>query len=159
MFRSSAKARLRPARIAAVVLASLLVPGCSGISLPRFGSDSAVSTRVCGVYIDGKTRAAHLRIELVPTGLPHGALIEVEFENPADRAKPLWVRHIFTGEQQTVVVFSPPLKEVRPRGYEVVARIYASADKKQALGVHTQICQSLIDQRELVYVATRSRRS
>ena len=132
----------------AAALTLVVMSGCAGISFPRFGSEGSVSTRVCGVYIDGKTRAAHLRIELVPTGLPEGALVEVEFENPEEGRPPLTAARVYKGEQ-TLVIFSPPVKGVRPRGYEVVARIYASADKKQSLGVHTQTCQSLVDQREL----------
>lgn len=30
-----------------------------------------------------------------------------------------------------------------------VARVYATPEKKQVLGLHTQVCQSLIDQRDL----------
>ena len=122
--------------------------GCAGINFPQFGAEGSVSTRVCGVYIDGKTRAAHLRLELVPSALPAGALVEVEFENPDEGKPPLLTSRVYKGEQ-TLVIFSPPLKGVRPRNYAVVARIYASADKQQALGVHTQVCQSLVDQREL----------
>ena len=126
-----------------------MLSGCGGLNLLRAGgSESLVSTRVCGVYVDGKTNAAHLRIDLVPTGrLPRGAFVEAEFENPVAGGAPLVAGRAFNGES-ALAIFSPPLKGVRPRNYEVVARVYASAEKKQVLGVHTQICQSLIDQRD-----------
>jgi len=38
---------------------------------------------------------------------------------------------------------------VRARGYETVTRLYASPEKKQVLGTHTQLCQSLVDERRL----------
>ena len=80
--------------------------------------------------------------------LPRGAFVEVEFENPAGAA-PLVARPGLHRHEETLVFFSPPLIGVRPRSYEVVARIYASAEKKQVLGVHTQVCQSLVDQRDV----------
>lgn len=144
-----------------MLLALAALPGCGGVeSLRGAGSGalnlfrgsgdggSFVSTRVCGVYFDGKTRTAHMRLELASTGrLPNNALVEAEFENPEGGA-PLKGSRVFKGEP-TLVIFSPPLKGVRQRNYEVVARLYASAEKKQVLGVHTQICQSLVDPREL----------
>ena len=142
---------LRPSVAAALFVLS----GCGGVNLPGInlfrsgGSESLVSTRVCGVYVDGKTQAAHLRIDLVPNArLPRGAFVEAEFENPVAGAAPLVAGRAFDGEPG-LSIFSPPLKGVRPRSYEVVARVYASADKKQVLGVHTQVCQSLIDQRDV----------
>lgn len=131
------------------VLALLVLAGCGRFSFFRAGSDGYLSTRFCGVYVDGKTQEARLRIEVVPTGrLPRNALIEVEFENPADRKKPLVSHRVFAGDEPTIVLFSPPLTGVRARTYEIVARIYAAADKKQVLGILTHICPSLLDQRE-----------
>ena len=140
--------------VSAGVLAVLLtLPGCGGVNFLRAGAEGLVSTRVCGVYMDGKTHTAHLRIELVPaSGLPRNALVEVEFENPAEGKPPLVASRVYTGNERTLVIFSPPVSGVRPRNYEVVARIYASAEKRQVLGSHNQICQSLVDQRELTRV-------
>lgn len=136
---------LRPSAVALL----LVLSGCGGINLLRPASEQLVATRVCGVYVDGKTQAAHLRIDLVPTGkLPRGAFVEAEFENPVAGGAPLVAGRAFNGEQG-LSIFSPPLKGVRPRSYEVVARIYASTEKKKVLGVHTQVCQSLIDQRDV----------
>lgn len=146
---------LRPSAVAAL----LVLCGCGGVNLNLLrpgGSESLVSTRVCGVFVDGKTNAAHLRIDLVPTGrLQRGAFVEAEFENPVAGGKPLVAGRAFNGES-SLSIFSPPLKGVRPRSYEVVARVYASAEKKQVLGVHTQVCQALIDQRDVTPGASGS---
>jgi hypothetical protein len=135
--------------MAACALAPLAVlSGCRGLDLLRSPGQGYVATRVCGVQIDGQ-RVARLRIELVPTSrLPRGAFVEAEFENPEGGA-PVFAGGVFTGNQQTLEILSPPLSDVRPRNYQVVARIYASKDRKQVLGAHTQICQSLVDRRDL----------
>jgi hypothetical protein len=102
------------------------------------------------VDLDGRKRDVHLRIELALTKpLPRGAFVEVEFENPADRSVPLMVGRAILGNETTLRFVSPAVTGVRARGYEVVTRVYASAEKKQVLGQHTQVCESLIDQREL----------
>jgi hypothetical protein len=137
--------------LALIPVIFVALSACGGLDLLRGGfggGEGYVATRVCGLYVDGKTRAAHLRLELVPGGrLPRGALIEAEFENPEGGA-PVTASRVFKGEQ-TLVIFSPPVKGLRVRNYEVVARIYAAADKQQVLGVHTQICQALVDPKEL----------
>src|SRR5687768_5370218 len=148
--RRRASSMLRRSASAGVVAVLLAMPGCGGVNFLRSSSEGLLSTRVCGVYIDGKTRTAHLRIELVPAArLPRNALVEVEFKNPAEGKAPLVTSRVYDGDERSLVVFSPPLTGVRPRNYEVVARIYACSEKKQVLGAHTQICQSLVDQREL----------
>ena len=138
--------------VIALSVAAVLT-GC-GRRFSLFGSGAPAgnyfSTKLCGVDLDGKTRDVHLRIELAVTRpLPRGALVEVEFENPADRTVPLRVSRTVSGSERTMLFVSPAVSGVRARGYEVVARAYSSADKKQVIGVHTQVCQSLIDQREL----------
>jgi hypothetical protein len=113
-------------------------------------SGSYFTTKLCGVDLTSKTRNVHLRIELaVERALPRGSFVEVEFENPADRAAPLVVGRSVAGSERTLLFVSPAATGVRPRGYEIVARVYATPEKKQVLGQHTQVCQSLIDQREL----------
>ena len=137
-------------RVAPLLLAAVVLSGCGGAGFFRPGGEAAVSTRVCGVYLDGKTRMAHLRIELSVTGhVPPGAFVEVEFENPAEGKAPLVTGRAIKGSSERLVIFSPPLKGVRPRGYQVVVRIHESPEKKKVLAMHTQLCESLIDQREL----------
>lgn len=136
----------------ALAVAAVLVGCGQRFSLFRPGApaNNYLSTKLCGVDLDGKTRDVHLRIELaVAPALPRGALVEVEFENPADRAVPLVVSRTVAGSERTLLFVSPAVTGIRARGYEVVARAYASAERKQVLGVHTQVCESLIDQREL----------
>ena len=133
---------------AAVTL--LALSGCgAALSFMGKGGDALVSTRVCGVQADGRTHTMHLRIELVPSGaLPRGAFIEAEFENPAAGGAPLVGSRVYKGDERTVAILSPALKGVKPRNYQVVVRIFASPDKGKLLGTHTQMCESLVDQRD-----------
>jgi hypothetical protein len=136
-------------------LAFALALGACGMRLPFVSSTAGAktsyfATKVCGVYVDGKSSEARLRIELTVTrSLPRNAFIEVEFENPADRKVPLLASRSVTGSERTLQMLSPPLTTVRARAYETVTRVYASPDKKQVLGIHTQMCESLIDQHRL----------
>jgi hypothetical protein len=143
---------LRPrAALTALVIVALFA-GCGRFSLLRSGAPAGpyFSTRLCGVDLDGKTKDVHLRIELaVAKTLPARALVEVEFENPAERSAPLFTSRTVAGDERTLLFVSPAVTGVRARGYEVVARVYASPEKKHVLGQHTQVCESLIDQREL----------
>jgi hypothetical protein len=139
------------AALTALLIAAILA-ACGRLNLPRSDSSGApyFSTKLCGVDLDGKTKDVHLRIELaVAKTLPRGGLVEVEFENPADRSAPIVVSRTVTGNEKTLMFVSPAVTRVRPRNYEIVSRVYASPDKKQVLGLHTQVCESLIDQREL----------
>lgn len=142
---------MAPGALSVVLIAAALA-GC-GQRLSFFApaaSGPYFSTKLCGVDLDGKTRDVHLRIELtVAKALPKGGLVEVEFENPADRAVPLVVSRSVSGNERTMLFASPAVTGVRPRAYEIVTRVYASTEKKQVLGLHTQVCQSLVDQREL----------
>jgi hypothetical protein len=118
-----------------------------------FGSgDSApyLKTQLCGVQIDGKTRATHLRLVLVALRpLPANATLEVEFQNPADEARTLVVTRRLTGGEQTIEVLSPPLTSLRPRSYHVAARVYATAEGTQVIATHSVTCESLVDDRDL----------
>ncbi len=152
---SAAGVRLGTAwRVALGVIMPFALGAC-GMRLPFFSSSpsantSYFSTRVCGVHVDSKSREARLRIDLVVTkSLPRGGFVEVEFENPAERNVPLTASRSVTGTERTLQLLSPPLTTLRARSYETVARVYASPDKKQVLGIHTQMCESLVDQHRL----------
>lgn len=140
------------ARTAFATLVLFGLTGC-GMRMPFFASSSPASffkTAVCGVHIDGKSREARLRIELTVTKpLPRNGFVEVEFENPLDRTIPITSSRTVTGQERTLQLLSPALQRVRARGYETVTRVYASDQKKQVLGVHTHVCQSLVDDRDM----------
>jgi hypothetical protein len=138
----------RTAIIAALTL--LLLPGCGRFSLPRGAASGPwFSTRICGVQVDNKAKLARLHIQLdVVKPLPHGALVETEFRNPADRSV-LAASRTATGDERSIEITSPPFDQVRARNYQTVTRVYASADRKQVLGTHDYVCESLVDQREL----------
>lgn len=139
------------ARYALLGLMVTALTGCGRFALFRSAASSAYfATKVCGVHVDGKSNEARLRIELLVTkSLPRDGFVEIEFENPSDPKVPLIASRSVTGAEHTLQLLSPPLTSVRARGYETVTRVYDSADKKEVLGIHTYVCQSLIDPREL----------
>jgi hypothetical protein len=139
-------------RTATMVIAALAsLSGCAWFRGSGAAAGSPyLSTKLCGVQIDGKTRATRLRLLLTALRpLPTNGTLEVDFPNPADDAKTLTVRQRLTGKEQTIEVLSPSLTAMRPRSYHVVARVYLPGDTTRALGTHTVRCESLVDDREL----------
>ena len=132
------------------LLALLTLGGCGRLDFLRApASGPWFSTRLCGVQVDNKARLARLRLELaVIRPLPRGVLVETEFRNPVDRSV-LAASRTATGDERTLEITSPPFDGVQARNYETLTRVYASADRKQVLGTHAYVCESLIDQREL----------
>jgi len=136
--------------VLALTLAALAGCGRLGLTRPVAGNVGPYfSTKLCGVQIDGKAKVARLHLTLaVVQPLPRGALVETEFQDIANRTV-LTASRVAAGSERTLELLSPPVSDVRPRGYETVTRVYAAADRKQVLGTHTYVCESLIDQREL----------
>lgn len=131
--------------VALATVASLT--GCGGFG--RFGGAPQVTTKLCGVQIDAKTRETRLQIVLSVSRAPREALIEVEFENPANPKAPLVTRRL-TGDERTIEVLSPPIAKLQPRTYDVTARLYATAEKKQLIATHTQRCEALANERDVL---------
>lgn len=140
---------------ASIAVLLLLLTGC-GLRMP-FGSSGGgaassapfFTTKLCGVKLDGTPRVARLHLTLnVVRALPRGALVETEFQDSADRSVHT-VGRVASGNERTIELVSPPMGALRARGYETVTRVYASAERKQRLGSHTHLCQSLLDQRDL----------
>ena len=141
------------ARPAIVALAAFAVAGCSVPQLPFMRASSPqgsyFTTKLCGVQLGGRDRTVRLHLTLdVAQPLPKGALVETEFHDPEER-KLMTTSRVVTGAERSIELVSPPIAQVRARTYETVTRVYAGADRKQILGVHTYLCESLVDQREL----------
>ena len=136
--------------VAAITVLSLV--GCgSFFGFKSRASGSYLATKVCGVEIDGKTRRAHLRVVYaVLKPLPQNGALEIEFENPARDAAPLRVTRRLTGSESTIEVVSPAVTALRAREYQVAARVYATAEKREALATQTHACESLVDERDLL---------
>jgi len=136
--------------LACVLGLALATPGCGGLGLLRpAASGPYFSTKLCGVQLDGKAKVARLNLALdVVQPLPRGALVETEFQDTVGRST-LTASRVAAGNERSIELVSPPIDDMRPRGYETVTRVYAAADRKKVLGIHTYVCQSLIDQREL----------
>lgn len=131
----------------------MTLTGC-GMQLPFGLSGSAASgpfftTKLCGAKLEGTPRVARLHLALnVVRALPRGALVETEFRDSVERTVHT-VSRVASGSERTIELLSPPMAELRARGYETVTRVYASPERKQVLGSHTHLCQSLLEQRDL----------
>lgn len=132
------------------LLATAVLHGCGRFSFSRApGSGPWFSTKLCGIAVDNKAKVASLRLQLeVLRPLPRGALIETEFVNPIDRSV-LAVSRAATGNERIIELVSPPFDQLRAVGYETVTRVYASSERRKALGTHKYVCESLVDDREL----------
>ena len=134
-----------------LVVATALVVSFGGCArLGWFGGTPQIATKLCGVRIDGRTRQTHLQIVLSVSKLPRNGLLEVEFENTSDEKKPLVVTRSVSGDESTIDVLSPPVTKLQPRTYNVTARVYAAADRKQLVATHTQRCESLVDEHDVL---------
>lgn len=132
------------------LLAAALVAGCGRFDFARApASGPWFKTTLCGVTLDARERLARLRLQLaVVRSLPRGALVETEFRNPIDRSV-LTASRSATGNERALEIVSPPFEQVRALSYETVTRVYESSARKQVIGTHAYVCESLVDQREL----------
>ena len=135
-------------RLFLAFVAIAYIAGCG--SFGRSGGAPQIVTKLCGVQIDGKTRETHLRIVLAMSRVPRDALLEVEFENPTNEKAPLVTRRL-TGNESTIEVLSPPVAKLQARVYNVTARVYATAQKKELIATHTQRCESLVDEHDVLH--------
>ena len=141
-------------RAAAAAMVALVLAGC-GMTLrapvlKSGAADAYFSTRMCVFNFDGKAREVRLRIQLnVIRPLPRNGLLVVQFENPIAPGTPLVTTRKLTGEEKTLDLVSPPLFEISPRSYEIVALVYATEQKQAVLGTHSQVCESPFDQRDV----------
>lgn len=116
----------------------------------RVGERTYFHTTTCGLQVASRAQQARLRLQVaVDRPLPRNALVETDFENPLDAAKPLRTSRIANGQEKTLDILSPPIDGARVRSYAVVTRIYSGTDKKNMLGTHRQTCESLFDERDV----------
>ena len=59
-------------------------------------------------------------------------------------------RRRIAGDEGTIEVLSPPVTNLKPRSYNVKVRAYAAPDRKQLIATHTQLCESLVDERDVL---------
>ncbi len=128
------------------LLAALLSSAGCGIharsTAPAPGT-AYVATRFCGFLFDGRTSEARFTLDLtVERPLPAGSMIEVVFENPLDRDKPLVVTRELNGDERELRILSTPVKGITQREYAMVARVYASRDKTTVLATHNESCRA-----------------
>jgi hypothetical protein len=136
-----------------LLAAAILFAACAhrtDTAKPDVSGDAYVATKVCGFDLDGRRNEVRYRIELiVRRPLPRGSIVEVAFENPLDPATPLLSERVMAGEERDLQLVSPPVKGIREKPYEIIVRMYSSADRKVLLGTHTQLCEAPFSQREL----------
>jgi hypothetical protein len=82
--------------------------------------------------------------------IPEGAFLEVLFENPVSREKPLVETKTLKGDEESISFNSDPVCGLRrQRGYVINVSLYEKVDKKKLLGKHRQVVLSLMDQQGL----------
>ncbi|MGE5523868.1 MAG: hypothetical protein ACM3SS_09130 [Rhodospirillaceae bacterium] len=134
-----------PARFLVFASAALLwLTGCGWYnSRPPATEAPYLATKFCGVVFDGRTKEARFSIDLtVRRRLPAGAAVEVSFENPLERDKPLVVTREVKGDERELRILSAPVKGITPREYAMAVRIYAARDRATLLGAHTEVCRA-----------------
>lgn len=108
-----------------------------------------LATKLCGFVFDGRTGEARFSIDFtVRRPLPAGGLLEVAFENPLDRDRPVLVTRELEGGERELRVLSTPVKGITQREYAMVARVYASRDRSTPLATHTESCRAPFGQGE-----------
>jgi hypothetical protein len=139
--------------VLSLIVALTLLGACAhrtGTSQSNASSGGYLATKLCGFNLDGKRSEVRYRIELgVLRPLPRGSLVEVAFENPLDPTAPLMTSHVMAGDERDAQFVSPPVKGIRERPYEILVRVYSSADKAALVSTHKTLCESPFNQREL----------
>lgn len=135
-----------PARFLVCVFAALLcLTACGSYSRTSTPATEApyVATKFCGVVFDGRTKEARFSIDLtVRRRLPAGATVEVSFENPLERDKPLVATREVKGDERALRILSAPVQGITPREYAMVVRVYAGRDRATLLGSDTEACRA-----------------
>lgn len=134
------------------------IPRPSGLGpLPSNEASRYMRTRGVGVscewrpgqppnYAYGFTLALQVHDDV-----PVGAVIEAEFENPSDAARPLLAQAKIDdsgpGQVKVIDVFllSPLVDTIRCGNYGVSVRLYRSKQSRELLGTHQQLIQSRVD--------------
>lgn len=128
------------------VLAACALPGRST------GPPAAapyLATKFCGFVFDGRRSEARFSLDLtVGRQAPAGSALEVTFENPLERDRPLVVTRALQPGERELRVLSPPVKGITQREYAMVARLYRSADRKELLASHSETCRAPFGQGE-----------
>lgn len=102
---------------------------------PEPGSDAPLKADIKFVVVVERREARPL---------PTGTHLVFQFENPAEGADPIEVtRDIKEGEEKINV--SAPIPFARAGYYTLRVDIYKDAEKKEKLGTHYQLVQSLVD--------------
>jgi len=114
--------------------------------LPQNVSSEYLETKSTGISMDFEKKVAQVSIALVSkAGLPSGAYLEVNFENPADPAAPIVVKRSRQGGEQEMFIVSPEFKGLKCRNYQVMVHVFRDGSKSELLGVHRQIIQSRVN--------------
>lgn len=115
----------------------------------------SLSTLVGSDFKNRERPAFNFSIRLrVSQDVPPGALLEAEFENPADAAHPLRADATITVtsgfpqvKMDEVTLMSPWVDDIRCRNYKAVVRLYRAAGSRELMGTHIQDIQSRFDSR------------
>lgn len=146
---------MRQVKAALVVLPVSLCLFLAACALPGRparppASTPYLATKFCGFVFDGRRSEARFSLDLtVGPQAPAGSELEVTFENPLERDRPLVVTRALQPGERELRVLSPPVKGITQREYAMVARLYRSADRKAPLASLSERCRAPFGQGEL----------
>ncbi len=129
---------------------SLLRPG--GLSAPSAVQSEYFTTDMAGFKVnrDDLSRLVfRYFIDLtINKPVPKSALLELSFENPQDKTRPLGMTKILSGDEKTLSFRSEPVSGLRAyQGYAIDIFLYENSTKANLLGKHRQVVQSIVNQR------------
>ena len=123
--------------------------------LPNNTSSKTMRTLGTGISCDWNKGPApvyqlFLRLQ-VREDVPVGALLEAEFENPADAMHPLLASGVITAsgfpevKDLDVPLLPPEVDTIHCQNYKVTVRLYRDRQSRELLGTHHQLIQSRWD--------------
>jgi len=78
--------------------------------------------------------------------IPADAFIEVEFQNPKDKSKPILIKYKPNPADQELNFESPSMNGFKAyKNYKIIVRLYENDSKIRLLGTHEQSIQSILN--------------
>ena len=134
------------------LLVVLLLSGCATLTEMNLLTPNAVTSEYfvtdnAGFLFDKQAKSVKYILGLkVLKEFNKGAFLEISFENPMDKNVPIVLTSDLLHNEKEVDIKSPNIKGLQGgHNYEIVVYIYTDASKKELLGRHRQLVQSLFD--------------
>lgn len=143
--------------ISICLMGLLLLSGCrsmlSEVDLltPNAATSEYFITEGAGFDLDTRDNSVRYSLNLtIRKKLDNGVFLEVYFENPADKNSPIVLTKNIYPDAKEIAITSPKIYGLKSyHNYEVIVNIYTDASKKELLGRHRQLVQSLLNSKLL----------